>query len=134
MLFKQKHTGCKSNKKQPYLYVQPKAAKQLRPRGHNKDVSNYLNDIQYSIVYFHKYDWLCHLATCTLANWCQGGQVMKNHPLGQLVQSYLCMPYMCRSFGVLVWEVATFVDTPHHKLKAADIIEMANNGNLKLNR
>ena len=24
---------------------------------------NYLNDIQWFIAYFHKYDWLCHLAT-----------------------------------------------------------------------
>ena len=28
-----------------------------------KDVLNYLNDIQYFIAYFHKYDWLYHLAT-----------------------------------------------------------------------
>ena len=28
-----------------------------------KDVLNYLNDTQQFIAYFHKYDWLCHLAT-----------------------------------------------------------------------
>ena len=39
-----------------------------------------------------------------------------------------------RSFGVLVWEVTTYAKTPHEKLKAKDIIEMAGNGTLKLDR
>ena len=51
---------------------------QLRPRSHPfKDVSNYLNDIQLFIAYFHKYDWLCHLATFLYHNYYKGGQVTK---------------------------------------------------------
>ena len=42
-------------------YVQPKALISAEDKKSPiKDVSNYLNDIQ---AYFHKYDWLCHLAT-----------------------------------------------------------------------
>ena len=33
-----------------------------------------------------------------------------------------------------MWEVATFAKTPHGKLNAQDIIEMAGNGTLKLER
>ena len=40
-----------------------------------KDVSNYLNDIQQFIAYFHKYDWLCHLATFIIFWYEKGGQV-----------------------------------------------------------
>ena len=35
---------------------------------------------------------------------------------------------------MLVWEIATYAKTPHEKLKAKDIIEMADNGTLKLER
>ena len=39
-----------------------------------------------------------------------------------------------RSFGVLVWEVATYVEAPHDNLQTRDVIEMAGNGTLKLSR
>ena len=46
--------------------------------------------------------------------------------------TYTCSHY--RSFGILVWEVATYGKTPFHKVPAEDIIEMASNGSLKLTR
>ena len=39
-----------------------------------------------------------------------------------------------RSFGILVWEVATYGKTPFSKIPAKDIVEMASNGSLKLTR
>ena len=43
--------------------------------------------------------------------------------------------YNCyRSYGVLVWEVATFGDSPHEGVQVREIIELANNSSLKLNR
>ena len=43
---------CGANKKQPYLYVRPKALISAEAKKSPiKDVSNYLNDI---IAYFHK--------------------------------------------------------------------------------
>ena len=41
---------------------------------------------------------------------------------------------MHRSFGVLVWEVATYGEPPHDNLQTRDVIEMAGNGTLKLDR
>ena len=35
---------------------------------------------------------------------------------------------------MLVWEVTTHAKTPHEKLKAKEIIDMAGNGTLKLER
>jgi len=40
----------------------------------------------------------------------------------------------CRSYGVLVWEVATYGKTPNKHLKGIDIVELASNGSLKLTR
>lgn len=42
---------------------------------------------------------------------------------------------MCahRSFGVLVWEVATYGNIPHDNFQTKDIIEMAGDNTLKLN-
>ena len=42
--------------------------------------------------------------------------------------------FHCRSFGILVWEVATYGKTPFNKIPAKDIVEMASNGSLKLTR
>ena len=39
-----------------------------------------------------------------------------------------------RSFGILVWEVATYGKTPFSKTPTKDIVEMASNGSLKLTR
>ena len=39
-----------------------------------------------------------------------------------------------RSFGILVWEVATYGKTPFHNVAAEDIIEMASHGSLKPTR
>jgi len=41
--------------------------------------------------------------------------------------------YPNRSYGVLVWEVITFGETPHKEYITADIVEMANYGTLQLN-
>ena len=35
---------------------------------------------------------------------------------------------------MLVWEVATFGKSPHKGVEVGEIIELANNGSLKLNR
>ena len=40
--------------------------------------------------------------------------------------------FCCRSFGILVWEVATYGKTPFSKIPVKDIVEMASNGSLKL--
>ena len=37
-----------------------------------------LNDIQYFIACFHKYDWLYHLATFLYETYYKGGQVTKS--------------------------------------------------------
>ena len=55
---------CEANQKQHCKQVRPKTlisveAKKLLI----KFFFNYLNDIQWFTAYFHKYDWLCHLAT-----------------------------------------------------------------------
>jgi len=39
-----------------------------------------------------------------------------------------------RSYGVLVWEVATYGETPHEQLPTSNIVEMANDGSLKLDK
>ena len=39
-----------------------------------------------------------------------------------------------RSFGVLIWEIATYGEVPHSNLQTRDIIEMAANGTLRVNR
>ena len=44
------------------------------------------------------------------------------------------MVFIIRSYGVLVWEVVTYAETPHDDLQSNDIIEMAGNGTLKLDR
>ena len=53
-----------------------------------KDVLKYLNEIQYFIAYFHKYDWLCHLAAFIISLVQKGSQVTKHllifHELGKL--------------------------------------------------
>jgi len=41
---------------------------------------------------------------------------------------------VCRSYGVLVWEVVTFGGIPHEQLKVSELVELASNGSLKLNR
>ena len=41
---------------------------------------------------------------------------------------------LCRSYGVLVWEVVTFGEFPHDKLQVNELVELASNGSLKLNR
>ena len=41
---------------------------------------------------------------------------------------------ICRSYGVLVWEVATYGEVPHEHFHLHDIVEMANNKTLVLNR
>ena len=40
----------------------------------------------------------------------------------------------CRSYGVLVWEVATYGEPPHEELQVRELINLASNGSLKLNR
>ena len=40
----------------------------------------------------------------------------------------------CRSFGILVWEIATYGKTPFKNLSVEDIIQMASDGSLKLTR
>ena len=39
-----------------------------------------------------------------------------------------------RSFGVLVWEVATYGETPYKQLQTSDIMAMARDESLKLDR
>ena len=39
---------------------------------------------------------------------------------------------MCRSYGVLVWEIMTFGGTPHEELQTRDIVDMADKGTLQL--
>ena len=46
----------------------------------------------------------------------------------------MCIYTKYRSFGVLIWEVATYGEVPHENLQTRDIIELAANGTLKLNR
>ena len=39
-----------------------------------------------------------------------------------------------RSFGVLIWEIATYGEVPHSNLQTRDIIEMSASGTLMVNR
>ena len=63
---KQKHLGCKKVQSQSEATLQTgmcdqKLWYQLRPRSYfTKTICNSLTEF---IAYFHKYDWLCHLAT-----------------------------------------------------------------------
>ena len=41
---------------------------------------------------------------------------------------------LSRSYGVLVWEVATYGETPHEQIPTSNIVEMADNGSLRLER
>ena len=48
---------------------------------------------------------------------------------------YMSFTYhLYRSYGVLVWEVATYGEPPHEGIKVSELIELASNGSLKLNR
>ena len=66
---KQKHLGCKKSARPirssiVNRYVQPKTLISVEAEKLLiKNRFNYLNDVQQFIVYFHNYDWLCHLAT-----------------------------------------------------------------------
>ena len=42
--------------------------------------------------------------------------------------------YLCRAYGVLVWEVATYAESPHDQLNVRELIEHASSGSLSLNR
>ena len=49
--------------------------------------------------------------------------------------TYMSFTYhLYRSYGVLVWEVATFGEPPHEGIQVSELIELASNGLLKLNR
>ena len=48
---------------------------------------------------------------------------------------YMLFTYhLYRSYGVLVWEVATYGEPPLEGIKVSELIELASNGSLKLNR
>ena len=41
---------------------------------------------------------------------------------------------LCKSYGVLVWEIATYAELPHEQLEVSELIKFANNGTLQLDR
>ena len=69
---KQKHLGYKKSARpirssiaNKYVGATKRFVSVETKKSPMKDVLNYLNDIQ---EYFHKYDWLCHLATFFIPN------------------------------------------------------------------